>query len=82
MILFISPRNIIFILGVILVLRLVGKMMSARRNIQDQKTYRANQANTTFEKERSKRNFGRTTIGKVDQSKIPDTEYTDFEEID
>ena len=82
MLLFISIKNIIFILGVILLIRFIGKMMSVRRNINEQTKHKQAQADISIEKEKAKRNFGRTTIEKIDKDSNSDSNYSDFEEVD
>jgi hypothetical protein len=82
MLLFISPKNILFILGVILLLRFIGKMMSARRNISEQDKHSRNEAKTKFDKEKSNQNIGKTSIHKIDKNKVSKDDYTEFEEID
>jgi len=82
MLLFIGFKNIILVLGIILLMRLVGKMMSARRNINDQNQHQKQQSSFNQEKDKAKRNFGKTSIHKIDKSKIPDTDYTDYEEVE
>jgi len=81
MLLFLSFKNIIFILGVVLLLRLIGKMMAARRNIDSQNQYQQKRTDINVEKEKAKRNFGRTTIEKIDKNATADSDYTDYEEI-
>jgi len=76
MLLFISFRQIFVILGIILLMRFIGKIMMARRNMQEQDALKQQLA----EKEKAKRNYGKTTLGKVDKNKIED--YTDYEEIE
>lgn len=82
MLLFISIKNIIFILGVILLIRFIGKMMSARRNINEQTKHKQVQADIAIEKEKAKRNFGRTTVEKIDKGSNSDSNFSDFEEVD
>ncbi len=76
MLLFISIRQIFVILGIILLMRFIGKVMMARRNMQEQDAIKQQLA----EKEKAKRDYGKTTLGKVDKNKIED--YTDYEEVD
>ena len=82
MLLFISFKNIIFIFGIILLMRFIGKMMSARRNINEQTKHKQGQADMYIEKEKAKRNFGRTTVEKIDKQTETDSNFSDFEEID
>jgi len=78
MLLFISFRQIFVILGIILLMRFIGKVMMARRQMQEQDALKQNLA----AKEKAKRDYGKTTLGKVDKNKISDGDFTDFEEID
>jgi len=82
MLLFISVKNILFILGVILLLRFIGKMMTARRNITAQKQHQKNRTSQETEKNNSKRNLGKTSIHKLDEKGVDDSEYTSYEEVD
>jgi hypothetical protein len=82
MLLFISIKNLIFILGIILLMRFIGKMMSARRNINEQTKHKQSQADVSIEKEKAKRNFGRTSVEKIDEQSKNDSNFTDFEEVD
>jgi len=63
-------------------MRFIGKMMSARRNINEQTKHKQAQADNSIEKEKAKRNFGRTTVEKVDEESKKNSNYTDFEEVD
>ncbi len=63
-------------------MRFIGKMMSARRNINAQNKHKQSQADISIEKEKAKQNFGRTTIEKVDKKSETDSNFTDFEEVD
>jgi predicted Holliday junction resolvase-like endonuclease len=82
MLLFISLKNILFILGVILLLRFIGKMMTARRNINEQKKHQKEHTNQEVQRDNSERNIGKTSIQKIDKSKISESKYTNFEEVD
>jgi len=82
MLLFIGLRQIVIVLGVIFILRLIGKVMSARKNINEQTKHYKQQEDINQAKQNAKRNFGKTSIHKIDKSKISDTEYSDFEEVD
>ena len=78
MLLFISIRQVLVILGIILLMRVIGKVMMTRRAMQEQDALKQMEA----EKEKAKRNYGKTTIGKVDKNKISDKDFTDFEEVE
>ena len=74
-------KQLLLILGVVVILRLIGKVMKARKNINDQKIHQTNKSAQDFQKAKSKQNFGKTTIEKVDKTSINDSDYSDFEEI-
>ena len=78
MLLAIGLRNILFILGVVLLLRLIGKVMMARRNVNEQKQQEAQEKAIR----KAKQDFGKTTIQNVDKQNIKNADYSDFEEID
>ena len=63
-------------------MRFIGKMMSARRNINEQTKHKQSQADVSVEKEKAKRNFGRTSVEKIDEQSKNDSNFTDFEEVD
>lgn len=63
-------------------MRFIGKMMSARRNINEQTKHKQAQADISLEKEKAKRNFGRTTVEKIDPKSKNDSGYTDYEEVE
>ena len=78
----IGIRQILVILGVILLIRFIGKMMTARRNINDQEQYSKSKNESDKHQANAKKNFGKTTVQKINKRKIKDSEYTDFEEVD
>ena len=73
-------KMLLIILGVIFLLRIIGKLAQARRNVADQDRMLRDEAAARKLKEESRKNLGTTTISKVD-GRINDTEFTDFEEI-
>jgi hypothetical protein len=71
----------LIILGVIFLLRMVGKVAQARRNVADQDSMKKQEAAASRLRQDSNKNLGKTTITKVGKGKLKDSEYTDFEEI-
>jgi len=63
-------------------MRFIGKMMSARRNIDAQNQHKQSRSDINIEKEKAKRNFGHTTIEKIDKKSSDNSGYTNFEEVD
>lgn len=77
----IGLRQIVFILGIIFLIRLIGKVMTARRHIREQQDLHKNQQQSSYEKNKSKQSFGKTTINKLDKETVANTKFSDFEEI-
>jgi uncharacterized membrane protein len=75
-------RTLLIILGVLFLLQIIGKTAQARRNVADQDRMRREDEANRKQTEQAKRNYGKTTISKIDKSKINDDEFTDFEEVD
>lgn len=71
-------RQILVILGVILLFRLIGKVMTARRSINEQKSYQK-ESNA---KKAAQENMGKTSISKIDKKNLKDSDFTKFEEVD
>ncbi|MEX1002987.1 MAG: hypothetical protein WDZ35_12790 [Crocinitomicaceae bacterium] len=75
-------RTVLIILGIFFLLQLIGKMAQARRNVADhQKTGQEEEASRKRAEE-SKKNYGRTTISKIDKDSIHDSDYADYEEVE
>lgn len=79
-------KTILIIIGAIVLLRFLGQLMIAKRNMEEER--RLNERQRQAEKERSQklRNFGKVNImggGKTRSSEIKgDVQDVDFEEID
>lgn len=73
-------RTLLIIIGVFVLLRFLGQVMSAKRNMEEER--RMNEAQRKFnqEKKRKQQNLGKTTILK--KSTNNDIEDVDFEELD
>ncbi len=74
----IGIRQILVIIGVIVIIRMIGKVMMVRRNMQEDKNVKSTASKTKS----SFNNVGKTSIHKVDKNKIRESEYTDFEEVE
>ena len=72
-------RMVLIIVFVLVLLRILGKVLVARRNIQEQHNIRAKQENRKKAQEASKRDLGKVRI--VDERK-EHTEFTDYEEVE
>ena len=74
----IGIRQILVILGVILVIRLVGKVLTARRNINEHKAHQKQDRT----KQHTHENVGKTSISKIDKESLKSNDYTAYEEVE
>ena len=75
-------RTGLIIIGVIFVIRLIGRMMIAKRNLNEQNRLQQEIKRAADESEEARKNFGRTTISKIGKDKIDQGDFIEFEEID
>ena len=76
-------RTILIIIGAIVLLRFLGQLMNAKRNLEDEKKMKEEQANYEKEKKRSKIDFGKTSILNTNTKKTTSSsiEDVDYEEL-
>jgi hypothetical protein len=74
-------RTLFIILGVILLLRLIGKVMIARRVVQEHSAEKERERKQFQANEQAKRNFGKTTLSKINKDQLRSDDFVDFEEI-
>jgi uncharacterized membrane-anchored protein YhcB (DUF1043 family) len=73
-------RTLLIIIGVIVLLRFLGQLMNAKRNMEEERKLNAKQRHFNKEKERKSKHLGKTSI--LDKSQGSDnTEDVDFEEM-
>ena len=74
-------RTILIIIGVVFLLRLLGRVLTARREMEKENSNRREEK--AFEKERKNKlkDFGKVTITKKSNSNSKD-DYVEFEEVD
>lgn len=73
-------RTLLIIIGIIVLLRFLGQLMTAKRNMEEERKLNEQQRRFNQEKERKKANLGQTSILK--KSPGPgDIEDVDFEEM-
>lgn len=75
-------RTVLIIIGVFIVLRFLGQMMNAKRNMAEQDQMNHNESKLKSERERTAKNLGKTSIIKKGKNSSGDIEDVDFEEID
>lgn len=75
-------RTVLIILGVYLALKVIGKILQARRNVADDHRTKQQEESTKRMVNQAKENYGKTSIGKIDKSNSNDADFVDFEEIE
>lgn len=73
-------RTVFIVLGVLFLLRIIGKFMQANRNVAAQDQMKRDEAAAQKLKAEAQKNFGKTTISKT-RSNDSDAEFIDYEEI-
>jgi uncharacterized membrane protein len=71
-------RMVLIIVFVMVLLRIIGKVLVARRNIQEDHNIKAKQRNKKKAQEASKRNLGKVTVVEDTYNK---SDYVDYEEV-
>jgi hypothetical protein len=79
-------RTVLIIIGAIVLLRFLGQLMIAKRNMEAERILNKNQREGEAERQRKMKSFGKTTIlGKPNTQKEskshPDIMDVDYEEI-
>ncbi|MBL4861893.1 MAG: hypothetical protein JKY09_02595 [Crocinitomicaceae bacterium] len=75
-------KMLLIIVGVLVLLRFVGQLMNAKRNIEEERESNARQRKFKEEKERKSRNLGKTKVLKKNNRDQNQAEDVDFEEIE
>jgi type II secretory pathway pseudopilin PulG len=75
-------RTILIIVGVIVLLRFLGQMMNARRNMAEQEAMNRQSQKLQDERNLKAKNLGKTSILGNGKSTSGDVEDVDFVEID
>lgn len=75
-------KLLLIIIGVSVILRFVGRLMIAKRNIDAHKQSEFDRSTREEALRKSQQNMGKTTISKVGKSKLNEGDFVDFEEVD
>ena len=75
-------RTLLIILGVLFLLQIISKTARARKNVANQERMKNEEGKSKSTVNEARRNYGKTSIDKVDKNKLSDNDYTDFEEVD
>ncbi len=77
-------RTVLIILGAFVLLRFLGQLMMAKRNMEEERRLNRNKRNFEDERAQKLKNFGKVTIsglsgkGRREQADAEDTEYEEF----
>lgn len=71
---------VLIIVGIIIVLKIVGQLMTAKRRMSEDKSYKDQKQEFEKEKQRHLKNKGKITISRR-KDDFHDDDFTDYEEI-
>ena len=74
-------RTIIIIVGVLVLLRFIGQLMNAKRNMDTERRMNEDKRKAEKEKKEKNRNLGKTNVLKENRSG-QNVEDVDFDEVD
>lgn len=72
-------RTILIIIGVLVVLRFIGQLMQAKKNMEEERALNERDRKLRNEKERKRNNLGKTNLMRKDDR--VDAEDVDFKEV-
>lgn len=72
-------RTILIIIGVLVVLRFIGQLMQAKKNMEEERALNERDRKLRNEKERKRNNLGQTNLLRKDDR--VDAEDVDFKEV-
>lgn len=75
-------RTVLILIGVFVIVRFIGQLMNAKRNMAEQADMKNREEKMKKAKEHTARNLGKTTILRKGRNAPGDIEDVDFEEID
>lgn len=73
-------RTLLIIIGVFVLLRFLGQLMNAKRNMEEERKLNAQQRKFNQEKETKRKNLGKTSVLKKGQAS-DNIEDVDYEEM-
>ena len=73
-------RTLLIIIGVFVLLRFLGQLINAKRNMEEERKLNAQQRKLNQEKERKRKNLGKTSILKrfQDSDNIEDVDHEEM----
>ncbi|MEO9257511.1 MAG: hypothetical protein ABI207_03960 [Crocinitomicaceae bacterium] len=77
-----AVKTILLIIGVFIVLKFLGQLMNAKRNLDEEQKFKANKNAFDELKKSSEKNKGKIQITDKKKTAKDYNNYTDYEEID
>ncbi len=74
-------RTILIIIGVIVLLRFIGQLMNAKRNMAEEERMKDHEEKLRKAREKTAKNLGKTTVLRNGRNNAGDVEDVDFEEV-
>jgi len=74
-------RTVLIIIGVFVLLRFIGQLMNAKRNMAEEQRMKDRENKIRKAREKTAKNLGKTSILKNGRNNAGDVEDVDFEEI-
>lgn len=73
-------KTVLLIIGALVLVRFIGRLMIAKRNVDEEREMLQRQRE--FEKEKSEKlkNFGKVTVGKGPKGKTEDVDFTEIQD--
>lgn len=77
-----AVKTILLIIGIFIVLKFIGQLMGAKRNLDEEKKFKADKNAFDELKKSSEKNKGKIKLTDKKNTAKDYTNYTDYEEID
>lgn len=74
-------KTILLVIGLLIVLRFVGQLMQAKRNLEEDEKFHAHKKESEAQKQASQRNAGKISLTDKKKSAKEYGDYTDYEEV-
>ena len=74
-------KTILIVIGILVVLRFVGQMMSTKRNMEEDQRFHENKRATEEARRETQKNAGKISLSDKKKSAKDYGDYTDYEEI-
>lgn len=75
-------RTVLIVIGAIVLLRFLGQLMIAKRNMEEERAMNERQRNLEKERSEKQKKFGKISILGGSKKKTSDSDYTDVVDVD